>query len=51
MLTLISKFYWKLFGWKIVESLHSDLKKMILVIAPHTSWIDILIGFASGQKL
>lgn len=51
MITLLSKFYWKLFGWKIVGALPTDLKKMILVIAPHTSWIDILIGFASRHKL
>lgn len=51
MLTLISKIYWKLFGWKIVGKLPSDAKKMILVVAPHTSWVDILIGFASRHKL
>ena len=51
MITLLSKFYWKLFGWKIIGTLPADLKKMILVIAPHTSWVDILIGFASRAKL
>jgi 1-acyl-sn-glycerol-3-phosphate acyltransferase len=51
MITLVSKFYWKIFGWKIVGTIPSELKKMILVIAPHISWVDILIGFASRSKL
>lgn len=50
MLTLISKIYWRLTGWRIVGTLPYE-KKMILVIAPHTSWVDILIGFAARHKL
>ncbi|WP_107037476.1 1-acyl-sn-glycerol-3-phosphate acyltransferase [Brumimicrobium mesophilum] len=51
MITLISKIYWKIYGWKIVGSIPPKINKMILVIAPHTSWIDILIGFAARPKL
>lgn len=51
MLTWLSKLYWKLFGWKVIGTLPSDLKKMLLVVAPHTSWTDILIGFAVRDKL
>lgn len=51
MLTLISKIYWAIKGWKIVGELPLQHKKMILVIAPHTSWVDILIGFAARSKL
>nr|WP_299205537.1 1-acyl-sn-glycerol-3-phosphate acyltransferase [uncultured Brumimicrobium sp.] len=50
MLTLISKIYWRLTGWRIVGTLPYE-KKMILVIAPHTSWGDILIGFAARHIL
>lgn len=51
MLTIISRLYWKIKGWKIVGKLPADQKKMILVIAPHTSWVDILIGFAARHKM
>lgn len=51
MITFFSKLYWKLFGWKTVGTLPKDLKKMLLVIAPHTNWKDILIGFAVRDKL
>lgn len=51
MITWLSKLYWKLSGWKIVGTLPSDLNKMLLVIAPHTNWKDILIGFAVRDKL
>lgn len=51
MITFLSKLYWKLYGWKTVGALPTDIKKMLLVIAPHTNWKDILIGFAVRDKL
>lgn len=51
MITLFSKIYWKVKGWKVNGALPPNLKKAILVIAPHTSWVDILIGFAARSKL
>jgi len=51
MMLFLSKLYWKLFRWKIVGALPSDLKKMLLVVAPHTSWQDLLLGFATRYEL
>jgi 1-acyl-sn-glycerol-3-phosphate acyltransferase len=51
MMLFISKLYWKLFGWKIVGALPKDIKKMLLVVAPHTSWKDLLLGFAVRHEL
>ncbi len=51
MLTWISKLYWKVNGWKIVGSLDPQYKKFLMVIAPHTHWTDILIGFAARDLL
>ena len=51
MIRLLLKLYWKLSGWKITGRLPSELKKMILVVAPHTSWKDILVGLAVRYEL
>lgn len=51
MIRLFLKLYWKLSGWKITGSLSPELKKVILVVAPHTSWKDILIGLAVRYEL
>lgn len=51
MIQFFSDLYWKMNGWKIVGEFPSDLKKMMIAIAPHTSWLDILIGFAGRKKL
>lgn len=45
------KFYWKLSGWKVVGKFPYQYKKMVLAVAPHTSWKDILIGFAVRSEL
>lgn len=51
MMQFFSDFYWRFHGWKIVGNIPPDIKKMLLVIAPHTSWVDILIGFAARKRL
>jgi 1-acyl-sn-glycerol-3-phosphate acyltransferase len=51
MFRLLMKFYWKLSGWKIVGQFPHHYKKMILAVAPLTSWKDILIGFAVRSEL
>ena len=51
MIRLFLKLYWKLSGWKIAGTLPHELKKMILVVAPHTSWKDILVGLAVRYEL
>ena len=51
MLRLLWKFYWKLSGWKVVGLFPHQYKKMVLIVAPHTSWKDILVGFAARNEL
>ena len=45
------RLYWKLSGWKVVGSFPYHYKKMLLIVAPHTSWKDIMIGFAARNEL
>ncbi len=41
----ISKFiFFHLMGWKIINSFPKELKKYVIIVAPHTSWIDFPIG-------
>ncbi len=51
MLSLLWKIYWKLTGWKIDGSFPYQYKKMVLIVAPHTSWKDVLVGFAARNEL
>ena len=37
----ISKFIlFQIMGWKIVNDFPRDIKKYIIIVAPHTSWVD-----------
>ena len=36
-------FYFKFLGWKLIGSL-PDLKKYLIIVAPHTSWRDFFVG-------
>ncbi len=41
----ISKFILcDLFGWKIHDQFPPEIKKYIIIVAPHTSWVDFPIG-------
>lgn len=51
MLRLFWKLYWKITGWKIVGQFPYHLKKMVIIVAPHTSWTDILVAFAVRNEL
>ena len=51
MLRLFLTFYWKLFGWKLSGNFPYHHNKMVLAVAPHTSWVDIMIGFAARNTL
>ena len=51
MIRLFLNFYWKIFGWKISGNFPYHHKKLVLAVAPHTHWVDIMIGFASRNAL
>lgn len=51
MFKLFWKIWFRLTGWKIIGIFPSQINKMVLVVAPHTSWRDILVGLATRSKL
>jgi len=44
MIRIISKFILKLLGWNTNGSLPDGIKKAVVVSAPHTSYLDFIIG-------
>jgi 1-acyl-sn-glycerol-3-phosphate acyltransferase len=48
---LIAKFILKLMGWKSVGSFPADLKKYVVIVAPHTSGWDFVIGLLFRKAL
>ena len=41
----ISKFIFStIFGWKLVGEFPKEIKKYVLIGAPHTSWYDFVVG-------
>ena len=55
MTGLVSKFILKIFGWRITRGLPEGLEKCVLIVAPHTSNYDFIIGrlafYALGVKV
>jgi 1-acyl-sn-glycerol-3-phosphate acyltransferase len=51
MLRFFLNLYWKFFGWKLSGNFPYQYKKMVLAVAPHTSWIDVLVGFAARNAM
>ena len=52
---LLSQFIlYRILGWKVINDF-PDLKKYVIIAAPHTSWVDfpiaILTKFAKGAKV
>ncbi len=41
---VISKFIFKIIGWKLTGGVPSEVKKCVMIIAPHTSFIDAILG-------
>lgn len=39
-------FWYRLFGWRIVGDIPRELKKYVIVVAPHTSNWDFAVGYA-----
>lgn len=51
MFSSFLKLYWKFAGWEVVGKFPHQYNKLILIVAPHTSWVDILLGFAARRQL
>jgi 1-acyl-sn-glycerol-3-phosphate acyltransferase len=50
-LSLISRAYLKLEGWKAVNDFPNHLKKAVIIVGPHTYWKDFPIGVAFRSEL
>lgn len=54
-LDTMMRFFWKLYmkltGWKIVGRYPHELDKMIIIVAPHTTWKDVIIGMSVRSVL
>ena len=46
MKAIIGFIFHTLLGWKTVGSFPSELKKYVIIGAPHTHWLDFLVGLA-----
>ena len=51
MVRLVLKLYWKVFRWKISGTFPYQYKKIVLAVAPHTHWVDVMTGFVARQAL
>jgi len=51
MSRFIYSFFFKLFGWKIKGNIPNELKKYVMIVAPHTSNIDFFVGLATRSIL
>lgn len=36
--------FFRLMGWRIKGFINPDLKKCVMIVVPHTSWVDFFIG-------
>lgn len=44
---MLSKFFLcNLFGWKILGEFPKDVKKYVIIVVPHTSWVDFPIALS-----
>ena len=41
----------KLSGWKIIGTVSPEIKKAVIIVAPHTSWMDVVVGLMARSVL
>ncbi|WP_341227510.1 1-acyl-sn-glycerol-3-phosphate acyltransferase [uncultured Arcticibacterium sp.] len=41
---MIARFFFALFRWKLIGTIPIDLKKGVIAVCPHTSWLDFPVG-------
>lgn len=51
MLDPLYRFFFKLRGWKVVGKIPLDLKKFVMVVAPHTSNWDFFVGLGARSMM
>lgn len=45
------KIWWLLSGWKISGNFPQEIPKLLMIVGPHTSWKDVVVGFAARSIL
>lgn len=51
MLRLLWKIYWKFSGWKVDGRFPYEYNKLLMIVGPHTSSSDVIIGCAARSIL
>lgn len=51
MKKIFARFIIKLIGWKVVMDIPPDIKKMVVMMAPHTSNWDFLLGWLGYKSI
>lgn len=51
MLDSIYVFIFKYFGWKMEGEIPSNVKKSIIIVAPHAAWVDFPVGLFARASL
>lgn len=51
MLGPVYRFFFKIRGWKVVGKIPDDLKKFVMVVAPHTSNWDFFVGLGARSVM
>ncbi|MGB7392908.1 MAG: 1-acyl-sn-glycerol-3-phosphate acyltransferase [Pricia sp.] len=41
--------YFRILGWKLVGEFPSHLDKFVIIVVPHTSWVDFFLGLLIRQ--
>ena len=47
----IFDFVYKISGWSLEGKYPADLKKSIIIVAPHASWIDFPVGLGARSMM
>ena len=47
----ILRFFFKLFGWKVIGQVDPKINKAILAVCPHNSWKDFLVGISARAAM
>jgi hypothetical protein len=45
------KLFFKIIGWKLVGLFPKDIQKSIIIVAPHTTWVDFPIGLGARAEI
>ncbi|MGR3809879.1 1-acyl-sn-glycerol-3-phosphate acyltransferase [Jiulongibacter sp. NS-SX5] len=50
-MSAIFRFFFKVFGWKVVGTVPTEVKKAVIAVCPHTKWQDFFVGLGARAEL